>query len=208
MGTAPGHHQRLAGSRRADHAGVPPARRRGRSGMRDEEHHVHDLVAAYMLGAVTPDEASLVEEHLATCAACRRLEGELRAVVALLPVAAGDMTPPPDLKARVMAAVRAEAQGGAGTLTGPAAPRAPRDGLRPTADREAGRAPGARRPGAWRATLVALAAVIAVVVVGVGVWRLSGGGQPRPTREYAVRGTAVQTAITGSLLYFKDGTRL
>src|SRR5205823_3982185 len=137
----------------------------GSSGMRDEEYHVHDLVAAYVLGAVTPDEASLVEEHLATCAACRRLEGELREVAALLPVVAGERTPPPDLKARVMAAVRAEAQGGAGMLTGPAAPRAPHDGLRPTAGREPVRAPPARRPGAWRATLVALAAMIALVVV-------------------------------------------
>ena len=61
-----------------------------------------------------------------------------------------------------------------GMLTGPAAPRAPHDGLRPTAGREPVRAPPARRPGAWRATLVALAAMIALVVVGVGVWRLSG----------------------------------
>ncbi len=74
----------------------------------DEQRHAHDLVAAYVLGATTPAESAMVEEHLTSCARCRRLEEELGAVVSVLPELAGERTPPPALKARVMAAIEAE----------------------------------------------------------------------------------------------------
>jgi len=74
----------------------------------DEQRHAHDLVAAYVLGATTPAESAMVEEHLTSCARCRRLEDELGAVVSVLPELAGERTPPPALKARVMSAIEAE----------------------------------------------------------------------------------------------------
>ncbi len=74
----------------------------------DEQRHAHDLVAAYVLGATAPAESAMVEEHLTSCARCRRLEDELREVVLVLPELAGERTPPPALKARVMAAIEAE----------------------------------------------------------------------------------------------------
>jgi len=74
----------------------------------DEQRHAHDLVAAYVLGATTPAESAMVEEHLTTCARCRRLRDDLREVVSVLPELAGERTPPPTLKARVMAAIEAE----------------------------------------------------------------------------------------------------
>ena len=58
-----------------------------------DEQHTHDLLAAYVLSAVTPDEAALVQQHLAGCASCQRLERELRAVASVLPELAGDLTP-------------------------------------------------------------------------------------------------------------------
>lgn len=75
----------------------------------EDDQHVHDLVGAYVLGAVTEDEAALVTQHLATCAACRQLESALREVERMLPHLAGEMEPPPGLKARLMAVVTAEA---------------------------------------------------------------------------------------------------
>jgi len=74
----------------------------------DEQRHAHDLVAAYVLGATTPAESAMVEEHLTSCARCRRLADELREVVLVLPELAGERTPPPALKARVMAAIEAD----------------------------------------------------------------------------------------------------
>src|SRR5207248_6176930 len=101
------HRQGPATDRLAEDARLP--RQTGRGGARlMDEQHTHDLLAAYVLSAVTPDEAALVQQHLAGCASCQRLERELRAVASVLPELAGDLTPPPTLKARVMAAAAAE----------------------------------------------------------------------------------------------------
>jgi len=53
--------------------------------MTDEAPHVHELVAAYVLGAVTALEQERVESHLTRCATCRDQERALRAVAVLLP---------------------------------------------------------------------------------------------------------------------------
>jgi anti-sigma factor RsiW len=181
--------------------------------MTDEQHHIEDLLAAYVLGAVTPVEAALVEEHLATCDACRRLEGELREVEALLPALAGDEAPSPGLKVRLMAIVQAEAQAPDSSSFGDAARTADvagsggaaREGLRlvppsparhgvdgaPPRSGHAARTLASRRVTA----LLALAAMAALVVLSVQLWRSSGGSRPRPTTEYAVGGTATQPAI-------------
>jgi anti-sigma-K factor RskA len=194
--------------------------------MTDEQHHIEDLLAAYVLGAVTPVEAARVEEHLATCDACRRLEDELREVEALLPVLAGDEAPSPGLKARLMAIVQAEAQAPASSSFGGASPTADaagtsgaaREGLRLVPPSRAPHGPDGvvRRGGPVARTLasrrvtalLALAAMAALAVLGVQLWRSSGGAQSRPTSEYAVGGTATQPAIGGSLLYYADGARI
>ena len=68
--------------------------------MMEEQSHVHDLLAAYVLGAVTPLEATLVEEHLATCALCRRQESEFREVERRLPRLAGELAVPATARPR------------------------------------------------------------------------------------------------------------
>src|SRR5690348_18206 len=83
------------------------------------EHHAGDLLAAYVLDAVSADEAELVEEHLVTCSACRLQEAELRSITASLPALAGELPPPPRLKARLMSIVEAEAHAGAAPLPAP-----------------------------------------------------------------------------------------
>jgi anti-sigma-K factor RskA len=194
--------------------------------MTDEQHHIEDLLAAYVLGAVTPVEAALVEEHLATCDACRGLEDELREVEALLPTLAGDEAPSPGLKARLMAIVEAEAQAPASSSFGDAARTAEaagsggtaREGLRLVAPSPARHGADGAPPRNGLATrtlasrrvtaLLALAAMVALVVLGVQLWRSSGSAQPRPTAEYAVGGTATQPAIGGSLLYYADGAHI
>jgi hypothetical protein len=53
--------------------------------MVEEEGHVSELVAPYVLGALEPDEIEQVELHLATCAYCRELVEAERRVVRYLP---------------------------------------------------------------------------------------------------------------------------
>jgi anti-sigma-K factor RskA len=184
--------------------------------MMDEQGHDQDLVAAYVLGAVDASEAAQVAEHLATCAECRRLESELRDVEAVLPALAGERTPPPALKAHLMAVIEAEARG---ETTGPISGPAPAPGVRqPQPQPPDGAAPPAVEPlplrprapyRAWRVgPLLAVAAVIALVAIGIAAWRLLAPGQVQPPRQYAMRGTAAEPSIRGTLTYYPDGRRL
>lgn len=189
------------------------------------EHHAGDLLAAYVLDAVTADEAVLVEEHLVSCSACRLQEAELRSLTASLPALATELPPPPRLKARLMSIVEAEARAGAATL--PATPSVsetpprviPLDRARQGAAR-AGEVPRRAERAGWPAvfarlvsrerTWLPLAAMVALVLVLIclGVWRPWAGQPARPTTEVALAGTAVQPAIRGQLRYFKQGNRL
>jgi anti-sigma-K factor RskA len=165
--------------------------------MMDEQDHAQDLVGAYVLGAVTPDEAALVEEHLQSCASCRQLERDLREVEQRLPEWAGELTPPPQLKARVMAIVEQEAAARAdhhGTE-----PATQPDGHTPPAPVDMrGRAPG-RRLARW-SPLLAVAAVLVVAVVGFATWRALTGGS-NGSHQYAISGTAALPTAKGTLTY-------
>jgi len=68
----------------------------------------HDLVGAFVLDALSPDERLSFERHLATCQACRAEVVELRAVTNLLPLAVDPIEPSAGLRARIMAGARAE----------------------------------------------------------------------------------------------------
>lgn len=100
---------------------------------------LHTLVGAYALDALSPSEEVRFEDHLATCAACRQELGELLATAARLGEAVA-MTPAPEMRTRLMEAVR----------------RTPQE--RPLL--------ASIRPGGWRQQaprLLAAAAVLAVV---------------------------------------------
>src|SRR5579885_417481 len=74
-----------------------------------QDRHVDELVAAYMLGALEPDEVDDVERHLEGCERCRALIDEARATRDALLLAAPPATPPPALRARVLARIAEEA---------------------------------------------------------------------------------------------------
>ncbi|GAC1400449.1 MAG: hypothetical protein NVSMB65_18250 [Chloroflexota bacterium] len=144
--------------------------------------HLQDLIAASVLDAVTAAEAALVTEHLAGCALCRGLQRELREAAILLPELAGEIAPPPALRARLMAIVEDEARGGP-------APRALPRPILPAA-----------RPGLPR--VLAVAAAVALLVAGAGTWRLyNEATRPRPTSVYSLQGTTTQPAVAGALAY-------
>ncbi len=69
-----------------------------------------DTVASYLLGALPQDEATHFESHLDDCPSCRHDIAALRPVVDALPAAAPPAEPPLELRGRLMATVRAEAE--------------------------------------------------------------------------------------------------
>ncbi len=189
----------------------------------DERRHANDLVAAYVLGATTPAESVMVEEHLATCARCRAVQEELSEVVFVLPEVAGERTPPPALKARLMAAVEADpirlpvtgtaSQESSTNGTGYRPGAMPLSGPVDEGERTARRPVGSRGPTArgvarprWPRQLVALAALVALALVAagsVGVWRALNGPQGSQQTYHVADGP-----IRGSLAYESGARRL
>jgi anti-sigma-K factor RskA len=68
------------------------------------------LAAALSVGSIEADDEATLQEHLSTCADCRRVAGEYLAVAARLPLALETMQPSPELRGRLMRAVYAEAE--------------------------------------------------------------------------------------------------
>ena len=71
---------------------------------------VAQALGAYALGALPDAEAARVEAHLRECGRCREDLAALRVAVDALPAAAPPVDAPFELKERVMAVVRAEAE--------------------------------------------------------------------------------------------------
>jgi len=137
--------------------------------------------AAYALGALEEAEAARFKEHLARCPECQEELSALRSVVGTLASSAEPVAPPPEMRERVMAEVRADI------------------GRRPSA------AQAARRR--WRgggvgtpAIGIALAAAAAVVILVV-----SGGGGSS-ARTYA--GTVYAPGGAASVRASGQGLRL
>jgi anti-sigma-K factor RskA len=66
--------------------------------------------AAYVLGSLDQDELGGYREHLATCAQCRAEVAELQTVVDELPTTVSPAQASPELRERILATVRAEAE--------------------------------------------------------------------------------------------------
>jgi anti-sigma factor RsiW len=103
--------------------------------------------AAYVLGALEPDEADEFRRHLEQCAVCREEVSSLRHVVDALPMAAPQYPLPRGLRGRVLGEAR----------------------RKPPQASSSARATPARRPMAWPVPALAggLGAAIAAVVVAV-----------------------------------------
>jgi anti-sigma-K factor RskA len=114
---------------------------------------LHTLAGAYAIDALSEEEARQFDRHLEECPACREEVREFRAAAAKMG-AAEAVTPPPTLKARVLAA--------ADQL-----PQLPPRVTRLEAVRK-------RR---WSAKLVAAAAVVVLALGGVAVFESQRGGQ-------------------------------
>lgn len=155
--------------------------------------NARDLAPGFVLGALSPDEASDVRAHLATCEQEHPEFAELGGVVPYLAESLDPVEPPAELRSRLLAAASAE---GPGIVRGPAAspvaeaPVVVRGGMPQTealppvvertpsaptppipfpsaGDREQRAASRSQTRGSW---LVRIAAVLAIAVLGA--WNL------------------------------------
>lgn len=137
---------------------------------------LHSLAAAYVLDALDDDERRRFEDHLAGCSACSVDVADLREAAALLGADAPLVSPPPDMKAVVMAQIASTPQLPAtdAVTAGSAEP------VEPAAPSPSSIAERRRRTGPPRWVTLAAAAAV-VVVAGVGaVVVLGGGDDPAP----------------------------
>lgn len=141
-----------------------------------------DTAGAYVLGAMPVAEREAFEEHLATCGICREEVDELRPAAEALPMASPLMTPPAELKDRIMAEVEREAE-----LLGAAGAGADRP------ERTERRRRGSWLTG-WRLAPVAAALLIAGVLVGTA---LSGPESRTIAADVDAAGASAEIRIEG-----------
>jgi len=125
------------------------------------EAGIHELTASYALDALDPEERRAYEEHLAGCEQCRQELASFWQTTEALAVAASGPSPAPALRERILADVRAE----------------PPRNVVPLESRRRRTVP----------VLAAVAAVAAVVALGVGLWASSLSSDLDSTRAALAR---------------------
>jgi anti-sigma factor RsiW len=133
----------------------------------DHDRWREDL-AAYMLGALAPEEAEALERHAEGCERCRGEMVWLTPAVGALPETVQRLEPAPELRQRLMAEVRAEAD--------PAPTVHTEAGLLRRVSawfRRLGSGPMGLRPVAGFAAAVLVVAAVAGIAIGGGI----GGGE-------------------------------
>jgi hypothetical protein len=163
------------------------------------DQHATLLLAAYVLGSLSERERREVDRHLLDCPACAAELAELEPLRGILAqvdmndIETYDVTPSPDLFARMTASVDAADTPGLGSPT----PHPSRILRFPS---EA----SGRRP-RTRTLVAAAAAVVALAGIGVGVGVATSESGPRPTLTAAagsVHMTArIEAAHTGATLH-------
>jgi hypothetical protein len=143
------------------------------------DHPDRDDLVAYSLEALDPREAAAVEAHAPSCARCSRELEALAPAVAVLGESVEQLEPPPELRERVMAEVRA-------------------DVARSAADQETTVRPRRRR--GWRGLFMrpAIAVGLAIAIAAVGGYVIAGNGGGGGTEQTTVPVVA-QQGIGGTL---------
>jgi anti-sigma-K factor RskA len=138
-----------------------------------ETNHEHwsEDVAAYTLGALEPGAAAELERHAAGCERCREEMRWLTPAVDALPEGIERLQPPPELRARLLAEVRAD-----GVRADERAATPSLLGRASNWLRELGSGPMGLRPVAGVAAALLVVAAVAGFAIGGGIGSDSGGG--------------------------------
>jgi hypothetical protein len=126
------------------------------------DHPDRDDLVAYSLEALDPSEAAAVDAHAPSCARCTRELEALAPAVAVLGESVEQLEPPPELRERVLALVREEAES------------------KQAATRGAGEEATMRRERRGLAGLMVRPAMglaaLAIVAAGIGGYLIAGNG--------------------------------
>ena len=138
-----------------------------------EHHEVQDLLGAAVLGAVSGAELRAVQAHLAVCDECHEAVRRLGGVATVLPLTVPEITPPPALRGRILAAVGQEEhmEGRSVERTDAAA------ASRPLPPEERPELPRTRVPLWSRFLPYGMATAAAVLALVVGGWGMSVQGR-------------------------------
>ena len=158
--------------------------------MSADEDRIRDDAAAWVLGALSEEEARDFQRLLETSAVARKEVEELRPVADALPFAVEPEAPPAELRSRIMAVVDSEAQ-----LL---------HAVDPSADRPAERRRARRWVGLLRPVPLA-AAACALLLAGLAAGLLVAGDGGEPARTVAAQVTGADMAGTRARLEIDDG---
>ncbi|HKC20097.1 MAG TPA: anti-sigma factor [Candidatus Dormibacteraeota bacterium] len=150
--------------------------------MNPEHEEIESSVAAFVLGALEGEDAEMVRVHLEGCESCRALARRLGRAVDAMPLAVGQVVPPPRLRQRIL-----DAAAGSRVATARIPPPRSKVVRLPQV-----RARSPQRLGAFGPAVAAAALVAFALGVGLGL----GAGRtiapaPAPT-------SVAQFAMTGS----------
>jgi len=164
---------------------------------------VREMAAAFVLGALEPDEMAAVRAHLATCEDAHEEIAELGGVLPALAESVPVVEPPDGLKARIMAAAAADLEERAAVPT-PAAPTSVPIPFPDESERTARRT--RTSTGTW---ILRIAAVLAIVALGG--WNLLLQNQLNASQAYersvaAVLDAAARPGSLTAILTPADGT--
>lgn len=159
------------------------------------EAEVDDLLGAYALGALAASDRERVEEHLAGCQRHAADAANLVRVTSTLALTVADRDPSPELRGRILDAIRAEEPSAAAPLVRPVG------------------AAGAkvRRWTSWlqqpRSAILAAAAIV-MLVLGIAIGRLTAPpGSVAHVTTWTFRGTAQAPNTVARIAYFADDHR-
>ena len=166
----------------------------------DRTTHPHewyqDLLGAYALDAVLPDEAAEMAQHLETCPTCPAELRLLRTAVHAQALVAEERAPSPELRESLRAAIASPADRSLASIPL----------LEPVSLQERRRAGGFGTLPAWSK----LAAVLAVVLIGSLIaWNISlrgdeGSDRGRVVGQFAATADAPSPSLGGEVRYLKD----
>ncbi len=161
--------------------------------MTDHDHPV-EFLPELALGVLSTVEAGRINEHLASCAACRAEYEEMARVAQLLPLAAEVIEPAPESRERLLERIRLEPESVAAiSIPEGAAPLPLTRAPRPTE-------PTIIRPRRWQWTGAIAASAAAILVGGTALgYALRGGDDGRLKTESARQAQVVEAAGRGDL---------
>jgi anti-sigma-K factor RskA len=155
-----------------------------------DENRIRDDAAAWVLGALSEEEARDFQRLLESSAVAREEVEELRRVTDALPFAVDPVAPPPELRSRIMAVVDSEAQ------------------LLRAVDAPADRSRERRRARRWSGFLRPIplaAAACALLLAGVGAGLIVSGGGGEPARTVVAKVSGADSGAARARLEIADG---